>query len=989
MFGVFYLQSEYSLLHNTIKLDKLVKMASESGYDFIALSDNNNLYGMYEFFKQAKKHDLKPVIGLKIQVIHDLVETGFLVYAKTNEGYKNLLKITNIVNSEDRNLNYEELVELQEGLIIISSGLDSIIDKRLLDGDIDEAYKYIQRFNREFKEFYVGLSLSKLEQELKVAIPLVQIADEIGVTILPLQKTSYARKEDKDSYLALRKIENSTEPIYDEGDIRFLSKEELEDRFRDYPFVFDNAAKVVRSIEYKFEKPGFQMPLVDTKGQTSKQYLKDLANVGLRKRLEGKKDIDINKYKKRLDYELKVINDLNYPDYFLIVQDFVNFAKRNDVYVGPGRGSGASSLVAYSIGITDIDPIEYNLLFERFLNPMRQTMPDIDMDFPDNERDFVIQYVRDKYGIDHIASIVTFDRFALKSAVRDIARIKNMTPSQAGFLIEDIERGTLDPNNSEKQEVARLANSIIGLPRHTGTHAAGIILAKENLPEHIPLQSGPNNFYQTQWEMDDLEDAGLLKIDFLGIRNLTIIDETVKLIQDKDPNFDIKNIPLDDKNVFKLLSEADTNGVFQLESAGMRATLRKLRPSKFEDIIAILALYRPGPMDNIDTYIERRHGAKFEGLDPSIDEILKPTYGIIVYQEQVMQIASRFAGYSLAEADLLRRGISKKDFNILQKEEKHFIESSIKNGKSEKLAKKIYDYIVKFANYGFNRAHSVSYATVSYQMAYLKANYYREFVVALLSNNIGNERVTQRYLKELVNRGYEVLPPYVNKCSNIYKIIDGAVMLPISVIKGIGRETTRKFLEERKNGNFTSFSNLRERTNGIFSDRNIENLIFASALDEFGLNKATLEANIDSAGNIYNKYLKDVIQEEIKEELDTNYLETKELKAYGFNLFYRGFEKLAKARKKLNVKPLNEGTKREFFKAVVKVPIYKEITTKRGDKMAFIAIQDDTMQLDVTAFTGVYKKFLEIKDKELYIVSVKAQNYKGKRSYVLLKIKPF
>ena len=986
MFGVFYLQSEYSLLNNLIPLPKLVELAKEGNYDFVALSDTNNLYGMYDFFKLAKKHQLKPVIGLKIEVNFEVNKTGFLVYVKNDIGYQNLLNISAIINIENRDLEYDELVKYQEGLIIITSGLDSIVDLSMANHDIAKAHRIVNQFKRDLEDFYIGLLLSNFNHEIQVAPSVVRLALDNDITILPIQKTSYINESDKDYYRLLKGIDSGRVEV-DEGDLSFLNKEELEYRFLDYNFVFKNVSEVIKDITFDFMLSKFELPNIETNGLDSSEYLKKLSFEGLEIRLQKSQSKPKEEYVKRLEYELSVINNLGYSNYFLIVSDFVRYAKQNDILVGPGRGSGASSLVAYCLDITEVDPLEFDLLFERFLNPARISMPDIDLDFPDDKRDQVIEYVANKYGVDHIASIITFDTFQFNSSIRDIARVKGLTVAQTNYLIDNIKRGSFDSNDEDIKEVIAASNAIIGLPRHTGTHPAGIILSSQNLREIIPLQAGPSNFPQTQWNMNDLEEIGLLKIDFLGIKNLTIIDETVKLIKKRHPNFDLDKISYSDEKTYQLLQIGDTNGVFQLEQGGMQNTLRKIFPTKFEDLVATLALYRPGPMANIDIYARRLKGEKYDKINPILDEILKPTYGVIVYQEQIMQIANQFAGYTYAEADLLRRSISKKDLKTLKAEESHFIESAKKVNRDEKLSKEIYDYIVKFADYGFNRAHSVSYAIVTYQMAYLKANYFQEFATVLLSNNIGNENLTQKYLQELRDLGYKLLPPSINKATNNYQIFDDGVMLPLNIIKSIGRETVRKFLEVRDNQPFKDYQDFKLRTMNVFGERNLENLIFASSLDKLGLNKKTMHANISKEGLVFGAYLEQVIIEEFEEDYKNEKLVEMEKQAYGFNIFYNEFNYLVEIRKQFKLKPINEAIKEEYSEVVGLISNVKEITTKTNKKMAFIAIRDDLSSIDITAFPGDYDKFLNFKDEEYLIFKIRKRPYNQKDTYILSGIK--
>lgn len=984
MFGVFYLQSEYTLLGNLIPVKKLVSLAKENGYDFVTLSDEGNLYGMFEFFKEAKKHNIKPIIGMKITVNFEVSKTGFLVYVKDNIGYQNLLKISSIINLENRDLEYRELVDNQEGLIIITAGSDSLIDINLNNQNLGEAYRILKRFKTDLKSLNIGLMITHFNQEIIIAPALVKMALNEEITLLPIEKTSYIKESDKDYYDTLRRM-SGNKNLIDEGDLSFLSKDEIEYRFSDYSFVLNNASLIAKGVIFDFSLPKLSLPKIDTLNYSSKEFLKLEAIKGLEKKLLLGHELPKELYLERLKYELEVINNLNYPDYFLIVADFVKFAKSRGILVGPGRGSGASSLVAYSLDITEVDPLKFDLLFERFLNPARISMPDIDLDFPDDRRDEVIEYVANKYGKDHIASIITFDTFQFNSSVRDIARVKNFTASQTNQLIDDLRRGTFNDNDPIIKDIIDTSNAIINLPRHTGTHPAGIILSSEKLQNLIPLQTGPQSFPQTQWNMNDLEAIGLLKIDFLGIKNLTIISQTVDLIKQRHPDFELKKIPFDDKNSFQLLQSGDTNGVFQLEQPGMQQALRLISPTKFEDIVATLALYRPGPMANIDIYAKRLKGEPYDKVNPILDEILAPTYGVIVYQEQIMQIANKFAGYTYAEADLLRRSISKKDLKTLEADEAHFIESAIKMGHDKNLSKEIYDYIVKFADYGFNRAHSVSYATVTYQMAYLKANYFQEFATTLLSNNIGNENLTKKYLQELRNLGFIILPPNVNKASNYYQIFDNAVMLPLNIIKSIGRETVRKFLEVRGDNHFSSYEDFKIKTQGVFGEKNLENLIFASALDEFGLNRKTMKLNSSRESAIYSSYLTQVITEK-HDEYSSDELMAFERESYGFNIFQNEFDDLVNLRLKYKLLPINESIKQVNSIIIAKVSNIKEITTKTNKKMAFLEVKDELSKIDVTLFTFQYEQFLKITDYEYLLINLQKQEYNNQETYLVKKI---
>jgi len=972
------------MLNNAIPLPSLIKEVKQGGYDFIALSDHN-LHGMLSLINLAKKENIKPILGLKIKVTTDLLDTGFLVYVKNQEGYQNLLKLSFISN--DQGLTVNDLETYQKGLIFVTSGTDSIVNHFIMNDDISQANHYIDIFKSVLNDFYLGLSLDTFQLEMKVAPILLDLSEKTNVKLLPIHQTSYLKPEDKEVYEALIKIEDEKNEVLPDANYQFLNKEELSDMFMDYPYVFDSLSNVVQEITYDWVKPNFEMPKYPVENGTSYEYLKSLAILGLKKRLKKIVNADVKLYQKRLTYELSVIHKMGFDNYFLIVYDFVKYAKTHDILVGPGRGSSAGSLVAYCLGITDVDPITYDLLFERFLNPERVTMPDIDMDFPDNKRDEVLQYVKEKYGNKHIISIVTFGTFALRSSIRDIARVMKIDPSRVTGIIQSVINEKADQSDEEMTRLLRVAKTIEGLPRHTGTHAAGMILAEQDLTNYIPLQKGLYDFYQSQLEASDLESLGLLKVDFLGIRNLAVIDDAIKMIHRLGKPFSLVDIPLDDIKTYELLSRAETSGVFQLESGGMRAVLRKLKPADFEDIVAILALYRPGPMDNIDEYIERRNGKNYAYLHPNLESILKKTYGIIVYQEQIMRIANEFAGYSLAEADLLRRGISKKDKNILEEERKRFILKCKDKNYTKETAEEIYDYIVKFADYGFNRSHSVAYALVAYQMAYLKANYFEVFMTILLSSVTGNEGLTQDYLNELKKHQVTILPPDINLSTDQYLFTNNSIYMPLLAIKSIGRLTVQKMIEERNtNGIFKDYQDFKLRMKKDINDKNLEMLIHSGALDTFGLNHQTMNYHKQILDAGYEQYITDF---KLKTTEDYSFFEKAqyEKEALGFNLMYNPINAHQELISKLNLKPLSNLSHQDEILTLAYIKNLKVIKTKQGKQMAFALLDDGSSELEATLFTDVYLKYESLLNNEVQIFRIKTNVYKDKKSNVIEEVR--
>ncbi len=979
MFGVLYLQSSYHMLKNTIPLTVLVEKAKQGGYDFLALSDDN-LHGMIQFFELAKQYHLKPIIGLKIECSIDLEQTGFLVYVKNEIGYQNLLSLLTIKG--DRILTFDDLIFYQEGLIFVTSGLDSMIDKLIQKEMNDQAYSYLLKFKQKFSDFYIGLCLDSFDQEFKIAPILKKMSEKSKVGVLPIHQTSYLEKSDGDIYEALIKIDSENNEKIKDANYAFMNKDELEHLFLDYPDIFNELHKIVEKIEFIWNKPAFQMPIFPVKDGTPSEYLRSLAILGLKKRLKKIENANESVYQSRLLYELDVIHNMGFDSYFLIVYDFVRFAKMNQILVGPGRGSSAGSLVAYCLGITDVDPITYDLLFERFLNPERITMPDIDLDFPDDKRDMVLKYVQEKYGKNHVVSIVTFGTFAVRSSIRDIARVMKIDPQRVNGIVNNIINDDIDPTDEELIRLQKAAKKIEGLPRHKGTHAAGIILAEQDLTKYIPLQSGINDFYQSQLEQKDLESLGLLKIDFLGIRNLSIIDQVIQEIKKEDEDFNLLEIPLDDLKTYDLLSQAETNGIFQLESMGMRNVLKKLKPNQFEDIVALLALYRPGPMDQIDTYIRRRNHESFDYIHESLKPILEKTYGIIIYQEQIMRIANEFAGYTLAEADILRRAVSKKDRDTLEHERKRFIQKCKTKHHPEELAEIIYDYIVKFADYGFNRSHSVAYALVAYQMAYLKANYFPYFMTALLSNVIGNEQQTSDYLNEIKKFGIRVSPPSINKSTDTYIYFKDSIYLPLNAIKSIGKLSVQKILEERKKALFKDYQDFKLRMKKEINEKNIEMLIHSGALDEFDLNHPTMLGNkqIDQAG--YELYITDY-KMKIYEDDDFMTKSKHEKEALGFNIIYHPLYAYEKLMKEKNYQPLAILQNQDEAIILAFIKDQKTIKTKQGKPMMFVTLDDGTSQLEATLFSETYKKYQKNLHHDVQVFKIRSNRYREQRSFVI------
>ena len=958
MIGFIYGQTEYSMLENTIHLDDYINHAVENGFSFLTITDNN-LHGHFKFYQLCKKNNIKPIIGIKLKINSFVGRNNYvLAYAKNHKGYINLLHLATMMEKEG--VVSDEIIQANsKGIVFVSSAIDADLDYYIFEQKYALFNDELQRLQNLGDVFYLGVMPSSfiydtIYQDLNLMI------EKHNLLTLPVAKCSYLLKEDEIVYQTIIKL-NEQKIIAGLDDLHLKTKNELEVEFKDHYAIFDNLEMFVNQIEEDIIYTKHDLPKYPNKyGLPSENYLQGLCEKGLERRLANKNLKITTEYLKRLKYELDVINKMGYADYFLIVWDFVRFAKQNDVLVGPGRGSAAGSLVAYCLGITEIDPIEYDLLFERFLNPERISMPDIDMDFPDDKRDFVINYVKEKYGIDHVCYISAFGTFQIKSAIRDLFRIFGYDQKYIEPIIRFLEANPTQEEIDEEFkthpeliELIMIARKMENLPRHISTHAAGIILSSESLFNVIPLRSGLNNMYQAQLEAVDLEKMGLLKIDFLGIRNLSIVDAVVKEIQ-KTQAFNLKDIPLDDEKTFKVFQDGDTLGIFQLESAGITKVIKKMKPTHFEDIVAVLALYRPGPMENIEPYINRKHGEEFDYIDKALEPILKDTYGIIIYQEQIMKIAQVYAGYSLGEADILRRAVSKKQKDVLENERIRFVSHAASNGYDEKTSNAIYDYIVKFANYGFNRSHTVAYSLFAYQMAYLKANYRDIFIAKLLNNVIGNDSELRNYINYAKRYNIKVYNPDINISYHKFKIDKNGLVMPINAVHNLGTIATKEILNERKNGLFKDFFDFKKRMGSVVNSRMLESLINACAFDSFGKSHAYMLQNIDNAFESYittDESISDIA------ELPTIELQNKEREALGFNLKYNVFAEYEKYKlqyKATDVKDLIVNKTVNIIGVISKV---KRLKTKKNEPMAFVTFDINNEKIDAVLFVDAYKEY--------------------------------
>ncbi len=972
MIAFLYGQSEYNMLKNSIHLNDYVTKAKEYGYKMLSITDDN-LRGHYKFYNLCIQNDIKPLIGLEIK------ENDFniLCYAYNSEGYRNLLRISS--KKELGTLNINNIGDLTNGIYAILIGNP----------------EFYYELNGVFKNLALGVSESDVD--------VYNFSLKHDIKILPIANTCYLYKEERIVYEALSKIGNNN---IKKGDLHLKTKEELMESFAIMPKAFDYVDTLYNMVESDFFETKASMPKYpNSVGKSSKEYLYTLSFLGLQKRLKnysGDKDI----YQKRLKYELDIIDRMGYNDYFLIVWDFIKYAKNNDILIGPGRGSGAGSLVAYSIGITAVDPIKYNLLFERFLNPERISMPDIDTDIPDNKREDVIRHVYELYGENHVCYISAFDTFKIKSAIRDLGKVlgiqdtrilnisymifKRLDEKYEGIysqqniinILSEIESEITD---DDIKTLCYIAKRIEGLPRNVSTHAAGIIISDADLFCSIPLQKGLKGVMQSQLEAVDLEKMGLLKMDFLGLKNLTIVSNIIKEIEGYNSINIYSKIPLDDKKTYELLTRGETLGIFQLESAGITRTIMRLKPNRIEDIVAVLAIYRPGPMEYISEFIDRKHGKKFAYIHPDLKPILEETYGIIVYQEQIMLIAQKIAGYSLGEADILRRAVSKKKEEVLLEERNKFITHAIKKGYKEDVSNKIYDDIVKFANYGFNKSHSVAYAILSYTMAYFKANYPQIFVSKILNNTIGSAKDAKAYIAYAKKCNLSVIPPHINKSGLEYMMEGCKIYMPFSAIKGINNQTSLLIVEERKNGLFKDFNDFKTRVK--LSESTLEALIYSSAFDEFGQTKKSMLDDVGGNSILIDNFLEDRILS--LDEIDEYTLRTKEKEYLGFNLKYNIYNDINAKIKKRNALYISNLEYNKTSKIIAAFTDIKELITKNNEMMAVGHLSDGLSEISFVIFPSQFaslSSFLKI-DK-LYEIKgyIKEDTKRGINQYVIQQI---
>lgn len=971
------------LLRGINKLNYVAPLLARRGA-IAASIVNAKMYGVPSFYKVMKKYGIQPVIGLTVQLMVGEGQVVLIyVYAQTEEGYRNLLKMSSAISITD-----EETLPLQ-WLEAYSAGCHVVC--ALTDVSWDEcrteATVTLIKQHHATQSVYIGVSRPGGTRHVEESL-IETIAESTELPIIAMYESRYVMPEDSFAFKTASAI-RSGEKLTEQNDqdsyaYSYLpEQEELNTWFEDRLNWLETAAEMLLSCQVELKESSLLMPkfpLPD--GEEANRYLAERCQRGLSERIGLLSDA----YKARLHYELSIIQEMDFADYFLIVEDFIAFASTSNILTGPGRGSSAGSLVAFSLGITDVDPLQYGLIFERFLNPERVTMPDIDIDFADHRRQEVIEYVANKYGKAYVAQISTFGTLSARAVARNVARVfgftmeemnyvANLIPSRAGITMEKAYEQSsalrdwiqMEPIREKWFQTALLLE---GLPRNASTHAAGVVLSPKPLVNLVPLQLGDDGMYLTQWPMGDVEAQGLLKMDFLGLRNLTLLDRIRTMIRyDKGVAIDFEQIPLNDPLTYAVFQRGETTGVFQFESAGMRETLKLIRPSRFEDLFAINALYRPGPMDHIPSYARRKNGhEKINDLHPSLVPILKETYGIIVYQEQIIQIFVQVARYTMGEADLVRRAISKKDHEVLNKERAKFIARAVENGVQEQVADDIYALIVKFADYGFPKSHAVAYSLISYRLAYLKANEPAYFYAALLTSLTGNNEKINEVIREATARGITFLSPSINHSKLNFTVEKGAIRIGLRSIQGINVNFYEQVKKMRQSPlTWRSMFECAAALGGeVFTEKTAEQLIKAGAFDEFGQSRGVLLASIDAAishalfigpsdeENAFSAVLQSIASPKYSPEIPITRMQLLEYEREVLG-FYLSEHPTAEVKKTISepITDIQEITDLETRKPVQIVGLIteiKKIRTKKGELMAFVKVQDETETISCTFF---------------------------------------
>ncbi len=1041
-----HLHTEYSLLDGAARISEIADKAIRENQDAVAITDHGVMYGAVEFYRSLKQKGVKPIIGCEVYVAPrsrfqkegrmDSSGDHLVLLCKNAEGYRNLCELVSRGFTEGfytrPRIDMELLSELSGGLIALSACIAGRIPSLILNGNMEDAQKHALEMKQIFgDDFYLEIQNHGMEDERKVAFALKILSEKCGIPLVATNDVHYLEKADADMQTALLCIQTGStlaegKPIgFESETYYFRSTEEMKALFAAFPGAIENTVRIAEKCNFDFEFGKLYLPnFTPENGLTHKEKLRADAMLGFERHIQNGRitfeHFEKKIYLERLEYELSVIDTMGFNAYFLIVSDFVSFAKSKDIPVGPGRGSGAGSLVAFCIGITDVDPIVYDLLFERFLNPERVSMPDFDIDFCYDRREEVIGYVKEKYGEDKVAQIVTFGTLAARAVVRDVGRVMGLPYSTVDSVAKMIPRElnvtlasamrqkelrAVYEGNPEIRKMLEISERLEGMPRHASTHAAGVVITERPIYDYVPLSGGSSGMV-TQYDMNTVADLGLVKFDFLGLRYLTVIHDAELGVRRRIPDFDISKIPENDEATFRLLCQGKTDGVFQLESRGMKAVLGRLAPGNLEDIIATIALYRPGPMDSIGTFIARKHGKeKISYKIPALAKILDVTYGCIVYQEQVMQIFRLLAGYSYAQADIVRRAMSKKKESVLLAEKARFVHGCEQRQIETELAEEIFDDMVSFAKYAFNKSHATAYAILSYRTAYLKTHYPAEYFAALLTSVLGSTDKLRAYIADAQKHDIAVLSPHINESDENFTVVDGRIRFGLLAVKNVGRGFAKAVVEARRGGRFTSLHDfIRRISSKELNRRTLESLIKCGAFDGLGASRAALLScyvsaleteqektrnNISGQMDLFSMAMTSAAAPE-----DTgNYPDIEEyplkelliLEKESSGMYFSGhmldnFKDELSVLKTDSVSDILADTEEENpdyevrykdrstvkIAGIISAVRKKEI--KNGEKMAFLRIDDKSGEIEVIVFARQYKLYADFLNEEAGVV---------------------
>jgi len=1022
--------SEYSLLDGACRVKGLVSQAAELGMPAVAITDHGVLYGVIDFYREAKKHGIKPIIGCEVYVAPrsrldkevrvDDNQYHLILLCKNETGYKNLVKLVSRAFIEGfyykPRIDHELLENHHEGLIALSACVAGEIPQLILNGQLDAARAMALSYQKIFgaDNFYLELQDHGMEAEKIVCRELLKISQATGIPLVATNDLHYLRREDAPIHDVLLCIQTG-KTVQDEDRMRFPGSEfymkseaEMRELFADFPQALDNSLHIAEVCNLDFHFGDFHLPYFNIPaGYDPETYLDKLAWEKFKQRYPASED----KITERFKYELQMIKQMGFAEYFLIVQDLVNWARQNQVPVGPGRGSAAGSLVSYVLGITNIDPLKYDLLFERFLNPERVSMPDIDIDFCFEKRDQVINYIVERYGADRVAQIITFGTMAARAAIRDVGRalhvpygevdkIAKLIPAELGVTLDralEIAPDLIElyQNNYDARKIIDLARAIEGMPRHASIHAAGVVIGREDLSTIIPLQKTADGHIITQFAKETVEDIGLLKMDILGLRTLTVIDRALAIIKKtRQVEVDIDHLALDAPEVYKLLQDKNTIGVFQLESDGLRRILGEMQPSRFEDLIAIIALYRPGPLGSgmVEDFINRKHGRqRIEYIDPRLKDILQETYGVVLYQEQVMRIASDLAGFSMGEADVLRRAMGKKKVKELMDQRDKFIAGAVQNNISAENATRLFDIMESFAGYGFNKSHSAAYALITYQTAYLKTFFPEEYMCAFLSSVIDNQERVVFYIKECKKMGIDILPPDINESFENFTVGGGRIRFGLGAIKSVGINAVKSIVQTRKQKKFTSLFDFCQRVDlSQINKRVMENLIVAGCFDSLQITRkqalSIMDECMELAGQIKQNEnsqqislfgdSRELMVEEprskIKGEMDSRELLSREKEVLGFYVTenpldqYRDMIALIIS---AELAELEKDTHEGYVRVAGLASELSKKVSRKGEPYARFVLEDLSGRMEMMIFPSAYQKTIhKIEPDQLLVV---------------------